>query len=123
MYVFFWTANQRARVAVTGGHARSCASRRGGVFLLFKKILAVCAAQVGTQLMTPAGEVVRELPQRPAFGPRERYQMAKDTDHTMALASETLADGKSVLIFCATKRVRCMGPLSSDFGSYGQELY
>ena len=56
--------------------------------------------------MTPAGDVVKELPQRPALGPNEGHQMAKDTDHTMVLASETLDDGKSVLIFCATKRVR-----------------
>ena len=82
----------------------------------------MCAAQVGTQLVTPAGEVVRELPQRPAFGPGERYQMAKDSDHTMALASETLADGKSVLIFCATKRVRCMDPLSSGSCNFVQRV-
>ena len=67
--------------------------------------------------MTPAGEVVRELPQRPAFGLGERFQMVKDSDHTMALAAETLAEGKSVLIFCATKRVRCMAAFPVPFAA------
>ena len=49
--------------------------------------------------------------------------MARDTDHTMALAAETLRDGKSVLIFCGTKRVRCMGLLPTGFGSSRQKVH
>ena len=66
---------------------------------------------MGARLVTPARELVRELAPRPP--PKDAPDHAlwrDDADHVIALAKETLGDGKSVLIFCATKRVRAGEP-------------
>ncbi|KAK9836945.1 hypothetical protein WJX81_001769 [Elliptochloris bilobata] len=60
--------------------------------------------KVGAQLVTPAGEVVQELPPRPQLARDEGRAWREDRDHAMALTWQTVRDGKSVLIFCATKR-------------------
>lgn len=69
-------------------------------------------AQVGARLVTPARELVRALAPRPPpkGAPPDKARWRDDADHVVALAKETLDDGKSVLIFCATKRVRAGSP-------------
>jgi len=85
---------------------RVCSGRSGAAHGAARDVGALAAAQVGDALLTPAREVVRRLPARPpppgVSADLELWR--EDGDHVMALARETLADGKSVLIFCATKR-------------------
>ncbi|GFR45961.1 hypothetical protein Agub_g7430, partial [Astrephomene gubernaculifera] len=52
--------------------------------------------KVGRRVLNPAGEVVRELQPEPGWEER-------DADHVAWLTRETVQDGHSVLIFCASK--------------------
>ena len=54
--------------------------------------------QVGRQIRDERGDPVRELAVEPQWD-RE--------DHVALLAQETIDAGKSVLIFCASKKVHC----------------
>ncbi len=57
--------------------------------------------QVGRQIRDEQGELVRELAVEPNWD-RE--------DHVALLARETIDAGKSVLIFCASKKVQSPSP-------------
>ncbi len=63
-------------------------------------------AQVGRELRESTGQGVRVL---------EQAWEGQDSDHVALLCKETLELGKSVLIFCATKKVQIPhGPHSGD---------
>ncbi len=54
--------------------------------------------QVGRQLRDSAGQDARLLETEPEWE-------ARDPDHVLLLCKETIELGKSVLVFCGTKRV------------------
>lgn len=54
--------------------------------------------QMGTTLCDEEGETVQELPHEPFFD-------GKDPHHVAQLCAETIDEGHSVLMFCASKKV------------------
>lgn len=59
---------------------------------------AVICLQIGDVLMDENEEEVRQLPHDPFFD-------GKDPQHVAQLCAETIDEGHSVLIFCASKKV------------------
>ena len=65
------------------------------------RVLPRCCVQVGRQLVDAGGAVVRQLAVDPGWEAPDQ-----DPDHTALLCAETVDAGKSVLMFCASKKAR-----------------